>query len=76
MDPKDIKCHLQWWGKYETVFPIVGFLAYQILSIVRSQIEIIFFFFCKHVYKPKEMSFIVKKIRGIDICEQKLAKCS
>ncbi len=39
MDPKDIKCPLQWWGKHETMFPIVGFLACQILGIVRSQIE-------------------------------------
>jgi hypothetical protein len=27
MDPKNIKCPLQWWGKHETMFPIVGFLA-------------------------------------------------
>jgi len=39
MDPKDIKCLLQWWGKYETMFPTIGFLAYQILKHCRSQIE-------------------------------------
>ncbi len=40
MDPKDIKCLLQWWKKYEAMFPIIGFLAHQILSIIVSQIEI------------------------------------
>jgi hypothetical protein len=25
MDPKDIKCHLQWWERHEVMFPIVGF---------------------------------------------------
>jgi hypothetical protein len=39
MDPKHIKCLLQWWGKHEAMFPTIGFLAHQILSIVRSQIE-------------------------------------
>jgi hypothetical protein len=39
VDPKDIKCPLQWWGKHEAMFPIVGFLACQVLGIVRSQIE-------------------------------------
>jgi hypothetical protein len=38
VDPKDIKCLLQWWGKHEVMFPIVGFLACQILSIVGLQI--------------------------------------
>jgi len=27
MDLKDIKCLFQWWGKHETMFPTVGFLA-------------------------------------------------
>jgi len=36
---KDIKCLLQWWGKHEAMFSIVGFLPCQILSIVGSQIE-------------------------------------
>jgi hypothetical protein len=40
MDAKNTKCPLQWWGKHEAMFPIVGFLAHQILSIVGSQIEI------------------------------------
>jgi hypothetical protein len=40
VDPKDIKCPLQWWGKHEAMFLIVGFLACQVLGIIRSQIEI------------------------------------
>ncbi len=34
-----LKCyhHLQWWEKHEAMFPIVGFLACQILGIVGSQ---------------------------------------
>jgi hypothetical protein len=40
MDDKDIKCPLQWWEKHESMFPIVGFYARQILGIVGSQIEI------------------------------------
>jgi len=43
--PKDIKCPLQWWGKHEAMFPIVGFLACQILGIVGSQIKIERIFF-------------------------------
>ncbi len=39
MDVKDIKCFLQWWHKHEAMFPIVGFLAPQILGIIGSQIE-------------------------------------
>jgi len=39
VDPKNIKCPLQWWGKHEAMFPIVGFLACQTLGIVGSQIE-------------------------------------
>jgi hypothetical protein len=26
MDPKDIKCVFQWWGKHEAMFHTVGFL--------------------------------------------------
>ncbi len=37
---KDIKCPLQWWEKHESMFPIVGFCARQILGIVGFQIEI------------------------------------
>ncbi len=40
MDVKDIKCPLQWWEKHESMFPIVGFCAKQILSIICFQIEI------------------------------------
>ncbi len=43
MDPTDIKCFLQWWGKYEAMFPRIDFLACQILNIIRSQIETDFF---------------------------------
>ncbi len=43
-DPKDIKCPVQWWGKHEVMFLIVGYFACEILDIVRSQIEIDFFF--------------------------------
>jgi hypothetical protein len=39
VDPKDIKCPLQWWGKHATMFPSVGFLAHQSLGIVGLQIE-------------------------------------
>jgi hypothetical protein len=30
VDVKEIKCHLQWWQKQESMFPIVGFLIHQI----------------------------------------------
>jgi hypothetical protein len=44
------------------MFPTVGFLAYQILGIVGSQIETKrFFFFRGHTYKLKEMSFTIRK---------------
>ncbi len=46
---KDIKCPFQWWGKHETTCLTVGFLARQILSIVGSQIETIFFFFLSNI---------------------------
>ncbi len=38
VDFKEIKCPLQWWKKHESLFPIVGFFAQQILEIVGSQI--------------------------------------
>jgi hypothetical protein len=46
VDLKEIKNPLQWWEKHESRFPIVAFLARQILGIVGSQIEIecIFYF--------------------------------
>jgi hypothetical protein len=40
VDPKEIKCLLQWWQKHESMFPTIGFLVGQILGIVGSQIEI------------------------------------
>jgi hypothetical protein len=40
VDHKEIKSPFQWWGKHEAVFPLVSFLACQILGIVRSQIKI------------------------------------
>jgi hypothetical protein len=39
VDVKNIKCPLQWWEKHESMFPIVGLCAKQILGIVGSQIE-------------------------------------
>jgi hypothetical protein len=39
MSAKDIKCHRQWLEKHEFVL-IIRFIAYQILSIIGSQIEI------------------------------------
>jgi hypothetical protein len=40
VDFKEINCPLQWWKKHESMFPIVGFFAQQILEIDGSQIEI------------------------------------
>ncbi len=39
MSLKEIKNSLHWWEKHESRFPIVAFLARQILGIVSSQIE-------------------------------------
>jgi hypothetical protein len=39
VDVNEIPCPLQWWEKHEVMFPIVGFLAWQILRIIGSQIE-------------------------------------
>ncbi len=44
VDPKNIMCPLQWRGKHEAMFPIIGFWFGQILCIVWPQIEIDFFF--------------------------------
>jgi len=33
------KCIFQWWDKHESMFSIISFLAYSILNIVGSQIE-------------------------------------
>jgi len=40
VDSKDINYLFQWWAKHETMFPNVGFLAWQILGIIESQIQI------------------------------------
>jgi hypothetical protein len=40
VDLKEIKTLPQWWEKHESTFPIVVFLATQILRIIGSQIEI------------------------------------
>jgi len=37
---KELKSPLAWWKTHESQFPNVGFLAKQILGILRSQIEI------------------------------------
>jgi hypothetical protein len=39
VDVKDIKCPLEWWGKHESLFPTITFLAHQIVAI-SFQIEI------------------------------------
>ncbi len=37
---ENIKFFFQWWEKHESMFPTIGFLAHQILSIIGPQIEI------------------------------------
>jgi hypothetical protein len=72
VDPKDIMCLLQWWGKHEAMFPTIGFLVGQILCIVWPQIEIDFFFpLSGHTYKLKEMPFVIKQLRKNDFYERK-----
>jgi hypothetical protein len=44
MDVKNIKSHLQWWEKHESMFSTIGFLAHQILGIIESQNEMKMFF--------------------------------
>jgi hypothetical protein len=39
VDAKDIKRPFEWWGNHESLFPIIVFLACQILGLVGSQIE-------------------------------------
>jgi hypothetical protein len=34
VDSKEIKCPFQWWAKHEPIFPILDFLAGEILEIV------------------------------------------
>ncbi len=55
--------------KHETMFPIIGFLACQILEIVGLQFYDDDFFFDVHIYKPKEMSFIIIEFRNSHFCE-------
>ncbi len=73
MDPKNIKCPIQWWRKYKAMFPIIGFLAHQILNIIGSQI-IFFYKSLVAIFTPKTMSFRIKQLRKFYFCEQKLAK--
>jgi hypothetical protein len=52
------------------MFSIASFLTYQILWIIRSQMETErIFYFTKHASKPKEMLFTIKQFREIDFCE-------
>ncbi len=34
LDVENIKCHFQWWEKYDTMFFIIEFLACQILEML------------------------------------------
>jgi hypothetical protein len=55
------------------MFSIVDFLAHQILGNVESQIEIEKgFFFSKHIYKSKGMSFIIKQFLKVDFFVKKI----
>jgi len=63
VNPKDIKCLLQWWGKHDIMFFIVGFFACEILGIIRLQIEIDFFSFNEYTYKPNDMSFTIRQLK-------------
>jgi hypothetical protein len=75
VDPKDIKCPLQWWGKHEAMSPIVCFLAHQILGIVRSPIETKRIFSLVGIFTNLRRCCIQwKKLRKNIFCEQKLAK--
>jgi hypothetical protein len=65
VDPKEIKCFLQWWQKHESMFPIVGFLAQQILRIVGLQIEIEKIFF---------LADILTNLRGCCLRSENLEK--
>ncbi len=70
MDPKDIKCPLQWWEKHETMFPIIGFLACQILNIVGSQIEFEFFSLV-NIFRKKIKCHLQSRNLGKLICVNK-----
>ncbi len=77
MDPTDIKCPLQWWGKHETMFPTFDFLTHQILSIVGSQIEQKEIFSLMNILTNlRKCCLTIIKLKKIDFCEQEWAKCS
>jgi hypothetical protein len=65
-----MKCPIEWQGIYETTFSIVDYWAHQVLGNVESQIEIEKIFLKQAYYKPKGMSFIIKKIYKISFCEK------
>jgi hypothetical protein len=71
MDSKDIKHLFQRRVKHETIFPNVGFLAWQILEIIGSQIEIerIFFFSTDIFTNLRKYCLQLKKFRETNICE-------
>jgi hypothetical protein len=73
VDITDIKCHFQWWEKHKSMFLNNGFLARQILGIVRFHIETKKdFLFHQHINKLKKMSLSHDQFEKVDICEQKL----
>ncbi len=39
VDVEDIKCHFQWWEKYDTMFFIIEFLACQILEMLAYRLR-------------------------------------
>jgi hypothetical protein len=58
------------------MFPSIGFLAYQILSIIGSQINFFNFvvgFFNFQDCKFKKIPPTIKKFTEVNICKQKLA---
>ncbi len=81
VDSKEIKCPLQWWEKHEVTFPIVVFLTQHFFGAPNPRDGLITnwdwndFFFSKDTYKlEKYVVKTIRKLREIDICEQKLAK--
>jgi hypothetical protein len=61
MDVKNIKSHLQWWEKHESMFFTIGFLAQQILGIVESQNKMKTIFFQKsNPYQSTKMSSTIQ----------------
>jgi hypothetical protein len=72
VDPKEIKCPLQRWGKHEAIFHIVGLP--NLWDYLGHELRLKGFFFSKHIFTLEEMSFTIKKFREIDFCEHKLVK--